>query len=187
MTVGTSDLENADDETTDVKLAILSSLHPNLDQEILLDILIAHDGSVSEASYVLKASQPQTKKTNTASSYQASLRQFAVGTAAESGKQPFPAKKKLLSKKGFTMHLYDPVDVAEHTPCTIIHNFLPPDEANDLLKELIRESETFEKISFKLFENVVSSPHTSGFYVESFDEVRAQKTAYLYNGARLSV
>lgn len=85
------------------------------------------------------------------------------------------------------MHLYDPVDVAAHTPCTIVHNFLPADDANALLKELLEESESFEKITFKLFENVVSSPHTMGFYVESNDDIEAQKTAYLYNGARLTV
>lgn len=85
------------------------------------------------------------------------------------------------------MHLYDPVDVATHTPCTIVHNFLPADDANDLLKELLEESESFEKITFKLFENVVSSPHTMGFYVENNNDIEAQKTAYLYNGARLTV
>ena len=55
------------------------------------------------------------------------------------------------------------------------------------MKELLNEAESFEKITFKLFDNVVSSPHTSGFFVESYDEIQRQKTDYHYNGARLTV
>lgn len=40
---------------------------------------------------------------------------------------------------------------------------------------MLEESKTFEKITFKLFDNVVSSPHTSSFYVDSHDEMRKQK------------
>ncbi|PKS09084.1 hypothetical protein jhhlp_003698 [Lomentospora prolificans] len=173
-----------EDEPTDVKLTILSSLYPNIEQETLLDVLIAHNGSVTEASDVLKSQTP-AKKLNSALAYQPSLRHFAQAKGEDG--QLLPAKKRLISKRGATMHLYDPLDVAEHTPCTIIHNFLPAEVANGLLRELLDEAESFEKISFKLFENVVSSPHTSGFFVESYDEIQEQKTAYLYNGARLSV
>lgn len=176
---------DGDDEPTDVKLAILASLHPAIDQATLLDVLIAHDGSVSETSAVLKAGIPSRKSNATTSGYQSSLRHFAQSDGAQNDSSP--SKKRLLSKKGVTMHLHDPVDVAAHTPCTIVHNFLPADDANDLLKELLEESQSFEKITFKLFENVVSSPHTMGFYVESYDDIEDQKTAYLYNGARLRV
>lgn len=40
---------------------------------------------------------------------------------------------------------------------------------------MLEESKTFEKITFKLFDNVVSSPHTSSFYVDSHDEMQKQK------------
>lgn len=173
--------EADDSESTEVKLAILSSLHPQLEQEVLLDVLLAHEGSVSESSASLQLNRPP-KKENRTIGYQQSLRSFATPSDSTS-----PVKKKLKSKKGSTLHLYDPADVAEHTPCTIIHNFLPPDLANGLLKELLEESKSFEKITFKLFENVVSSPHTSGFFVESYDEIQRQKTDYHYNGARLTV
>lgn len=168
------------EEPTEIKLALLSSLHPKLDQEALLDILLAHDGSVSEASASLRVPSP-TKKGSRGIGYQKSLKQYAAPSNATS-----PAKKKLKPKKGSTLHLYDPEDVAEYTPCTIVHNFLPPEEANELLEELLEESKSYEKITFKLFENVVSSPHTSSFYVESYDEIRRQKTEYHYNGARLT-
>ncbi|KAK0715751.1 hypothetical protein B0H67DRAFT_489102 [Lasiosphaeris hirsuta] len=171
-----------EDESTDVKLAILSSLHPGLDQDTLLDLLLAHDGSVHATSQTLKAPRSM-KKSASAVVSQMSLRSFAVATDQSSA----PNKKaKLLSKKGQTLHLYDPQDISEHTPCTIIQNFLPLDEANKLLEELLEESKTFEKITFKLFDTVVSSPHTSSFYVESYDELDQQKHEYVYNGARLT-
>ncbi|KAL2754294.1 hypothetical protein ACRALDRAFT_209707 [Sodiomyces alcalophilus JCM 7366] len=175
-----------DDEPTEVKLALLSSLHPSIDQETLLESLLAHDGSVSEASLALKSSD-RVKKLRGGMGAQISLKHFAtVSQEHNGGGASQPQKKKLLSRKGATLHLYDPADVAEHTPCTIIHDFLPRQEANDLLKELLAEAESFEKHTFKLFDNVVSSPHTSGFYVESYEETVAQKADYLYNGARLS-
>ncbi|GKU00757.1 grf zinc finger protein [Fusarium langsethiae] len=177
--------ENAEpDEPTEVKLALLSSLHPQLDHEYLLDILLAHDGSVSEASSSLKVQMPM-KKGPRVVGYQQSLKQF-TSTSDSTSLTNTPTKKKLKSKAGSTLHLYDPEDVAEHTPCTIIHNFLPPEDANRLLGELLEESKTFEKITFQLFENVVSSPHTSSFYVESYDEIQRQKTEYHYNGGRLT-
>jgi hypothetical protein len=174
-----------EDEPTDVKIAILSSLHPNLDQEDLLDILLAHDGSVSAASASLQTPRP-TKRSSGVVGSQSSLK-FYSSTSAGDSRSPSPKKSRLLSKKGTTLHLYDPDDIAEHTPCTVIHNFLPPDDADKLLLELLEESKTFEKITFKLFDNVVSSPHTSSFYVESYDELNSQKQEYVYNGATLTV
>ncbi|CCT63829.1 related to CUE domain protein [Fusarium fujikuroi IMI 58289] len=172
------------EESTEVKLALLSSLHPQLDQEILLDILLAHDGSVAEASASLRVQAPVKKGTQVIG-YQQSLKQYATPSDSTS-LDSTPKKKKLKSKAGSTLHLYDPEDVAEHTPCTIIHNFLPAEDANELLQELLEESKSFEKITFQLFENVVSSPHTSSFYVESYDEIERQKTEYHYNGGRLT-
>ncbi|KND92882.1 Alpha-ketoglutarate-dependent dioxygenase alkB 2 [Tolypocladium ophioglossoides CBS 100239] len=168
------------DEPTEVKLALLSSLHPAADQGTLLDVLLAHEGSVSEASAALQTSQHSGKKSG-AIGYQQSLKQYALPSDVTS-----PTKKKVRPKKGSTLHLYDPDDVAEHTPCTILHNFLPPEEANDLLRELLDEAKSFEKITFKLFDNVVSSPHTSGFFVESYDAIRTQQADYYYNGSKLT-
>ncbi|EAQ88072.1 hypothetical protein CHGG_04691 [Chaetomium globosum CBS 148.51] len=173
------------EESTDVKLAILSSLHPAIDQETLLDILLAHDGDVEATSRTFKARLPKKPGTGSTVAAQSSLRSFAVNSAdPELPSQP--KRAKLLSRKGATLHLYDPVDISEHTPCTIIHNFLPAEEANALLKELIEESKSFEKITFKLFDNVVSSPHTSSFYVGSYEEMQEQKYEYVYNGSRLT-
>jgi len=177
-------------ESTDIKLAMLASMHPDIDQEALLDILLAHDGSVSAASAVLRIPQIVKKPLGGAVGSQKSLRSFTITKEVEGREESTSSSKKrhkLLSKKGTTLHLYDPVDIASHTPCTVVHNFLPADLANDLLRELLEEAKTFEQITFKLFENVVASPHTSGFFVDNLDEVIKQKREYLYNGARLAV
>lgn len=155
-----------ENESTEVKLAILSSIHPGLDQEMLLDILLVHDGSVAAASDALRNGKLASRKTSgpVVMGAQTSLRFFAASTSGASS--PTKKKPRLLSKKGATLHLFDPEDVAEHTPCTIVHNFLPPKLANELLKELLEESKSFRKISFQLFDNVVTSPHTSALYID---------------------
>jgi hypothetical protein len=179
-----NDTKDAPEESTDVKLAILSSLHQSIDQETLLDILLAHDGNVEATSQTLGARLPRKPGTTVAA--QSSLRSFTVNPA--SSDSPAPSKRaKLLSRKGQTLHLYDPIDISEHSPCTIIHNFLPPDEADSLLRELLEESKSFEKMTFKLFDNVVSSPHTASFYVGSHKEMQEQKREYVYNGSRMPV
>lgn len=170
----------ADDEPTEVKLAILSSLHPDFSQEALIDVLLAHDGSVVEASASLCVNSPGISVTRWKNSApivgsQTSLRTFVTPLTLRKEGPPVWKKSKLLSRKGTTLHLYDAQDIAEHTPCSIIHNFLPSDLANELLKEMLEESKSFEKITFKLFDNVVSSPHTSSFYVDSYDEMEKQK------------
>ncbi|GAO18136.1 uncharacterized protein UV8b_01208 [Ustilaginoidea virens] len=175
---------DSNDDSTEVKLALLSSVYPALAPETLLDILLAHDGSVSQASAALRANtqrQRQRDRRPAAIGSQPSLKQYASPGDAAS-----PSNKKMKARKGSTLHLYDPDDVAEHTPCTIIHHFLPAEDAKDLLKELLEEARSFEQITFKLFDNVVSSPHTSAFFVDSSEELTAQKSEYYYNGSQLT-
>lgn len=176
-----------EDESTEVKLAILSSLHPDFSQDALLDSLLAHDGSVDDSSAALFAPSQRSLSTlsrkpgATGVGSQTSLRTFArpLDAGISSSKKP-----KLLSRKGATLHLFDPADIAEHTPCSIIHNFLPSDLANDLLREMLEESRTYEKATFKLFDTVVSSPHTASFYVESHEEMQRQKVEVIPSSRR---
>lgn len=173
-----------DDESTDFKLALLLSLHSDVEQQVLLDILLEHNGEVEKASASLSNSDtnslPVIKKSSSVVGYQSSLSTFI---SSENSTK----RIRSLSRKGKTLHLYSPEDVAAHTPCSIIHNFLPVEEANALLEELLTEANTFERMSFKLFDNVVESPHTTCFYVESLEELKAQKTEYIYNGGLLTV
>jgi hypothetical protein len=89
------------------------------------------------------------------------------------------------TKKGQTLHLYTPESVDQHTPCSIIHNFLPKDTAAALLEELLAEAETYESATFRLFDNIVKSPHTACFYLPSLEAIDAHG-GYFYNGAALS-
>ncbi|KAK5137163.1 hypothetical protein LTR08_000668 [Meristemomyces frigidus] len=171
--------EGDDGESTDFKLAMLASLHPEKSQDVLLDYLLAYGGSVEEASAALSPSsrQDSPRKRSGASGYQSSLASFAKGVESK------PVAARALTKKGTTLHLYTPEDVEAHTPCSIIHNFLRPEEANALLKELLQEAPSFRKETFQLFDRTVESPHTMRFYVDSLIEAQAQKTEYIYNGS----
>ena len=182
-----------DEESTDLKLATLFSLLPDVDQATLLDLLISADGSVETVFDSLSAetggASPR-KRSATSVGYQTSLSAFRKPQNADSG-NTHPgspsAKRRALTKKGQTLHLYMPEDIAAHTPCSIIHNFLPAQEADNLLVELLDEAPTFERQTFKLFDNVVQSPHSACFYVDSLEERERQKTEYLYNGSYLEV
>ncbi|PGH07157.1 hypothetical protein GX51_01944 [Blastomyces parvus] len=172
-----------DEESTDVKLAILASLFPDFRQEILLETLVASEGSVTTACSILSSQTPPSgKKKRTISNglgIQSSLSSFGVTATSLSTSKAGP---KALTKRGRTLHLFSPEDIAKYTPCTIIHNFLPADEANDLLRELLEEAKAFERQTFQLFENTVQSPHSAGFYVASAEELHQQKHEYSYNG-----
>ncbi|KAI1436075.1 hypothetical protein GGR50DRAFT_253654 [Xylaria sp. CBS 124048] len=178
------DTQHDDEDSTEVKLAILASLFPNISQEVLLDALLANDGFVDQATASLADDQQKKPRASTVGS-QTSLRSFASKPTVVEGTEQPTKKAKLMSKKGATLHLYDPDDIADHTPCSIIHNFLPAEEANDLLREMLEESKSFQRTTFQLFDNVVQSPHTSSFFVATEAEVNTLKNEYFYYGGRL--
>jgi alkylated DNA repair dioxygenase AlkB len=189
------------EESTDVKLAMLLSLFPDRSKNDLLEILVAHDGCVAAASAALRAGHgispsPTNRKSvsptkmnkNTSSSTTAVpgiqtslLSSFPISSSK--GVTTTETATKSLTKKGKTLYLYSPEDIARHTPCSIIHNFLPPEEANALLVELLEESNTFERYTFQLFENTVQSPHTASLYVSSLEDLKQQTSQYTYNGS----
>ncbi|KAI1419404.1 hypothetical protein F5Y12DRAFT_720758 [Xylaria sp. FL1777] len=177
---------DGDEDSTEMKLAMLVSLFPDISQEVLLDALLANTGVVDQAASSLLDSRTEPKQSRAAATVgaQTSLRSFASISHA-TGETGTVKKAKLLSKKGATLFLYDPKDIAEHTPCSIIHNFLPQEEANDLLREMLEESKSFKRATFKLFDNIVQSPHTSSFYVATEAELNTQKHEYFYYGGRL--
>lgn len=189
-----SNTENPSEESTDIKLAILMSLHPAIKQDVVLDVLVSCDGSVEAASSLLasqgSAAEGATPKKRAAPSsslgVQTSLSSHIL-TKAKDGSlvsinESLNSRKPLSIKKGQTLHLYTPEDVAAYTPCTIIHNFLPPDEANALLVELLNESKHFSRYEFQLFNRTVQSPHTASVYVSTPEEHRQQTSEYTYGG-----
>jgi hypothetical protein len=177
-------LESAEEESTDFKLALLASLHPKLNQGTLLEALLAADGSVEQASECLSqplVATPRKRPAPSTVGYQSSLSSYCI--APTSG----ALTKKPLVKKGKTLFLYNPKDIEAHTPCSIIHNFLPVKQADALLSQLLEDASTYERFEFKLFDRVVLSPHTYSFYVNSLEEAERQKTEYIYNGGQIEV
>jgi len=175
-------LDDEDDgESTDFKLAVLASLHPQKGQDILLDYLLAYDGSIERASDALSAppKSESPRKRSGANGYQSSLVSYTKSVGSEQGPS---AASRSMTRKGKTLHLYAPADVEANTPCSIIHNFLPSSEAESLLQELLHEAPSFRKDTFQLFDRTVESPHTMRFYVDSLDEAQAQRTEYVYSG-----
>ncbi|KAK5052030.1 hypothetical protein LTR84_002834 [Exophiala bonariae] len=174
--------QEEEEESTDVKLAILSSLNPEKPQADLLELLLDCDGSVDNVIAVLSATSdsppPNLKRRQTIPGIQSAL-PFGLSGG---NKSPSKASLQPLTRKGKTLHLYTPKDIADHTPCSIIHNFLPTSLANALLEELLVEVPSYESITFKLFDNVVKSPHTACFYVDNLEELQRQKSEYYYNG-----
>ncbi|KAJ5551870.1 hypothetical protein N7535_000184 [Penicillium sp. DV-2018c] len=182
------------EDSTDIKIAILLSLFPSTKQEELLEILISCEGSVENASALLSGKESaistsvNKKRAASGSSLgvQTSLSSHILATAEDGSMRPIhevTSKKKLLPPgKGKTLHLYSPEDIAAYTPCTIIHNFLPAKEANELLVELLDESKHFTRTDFQLFNRTVQSPHTHAVYVSTPEELRQQTSEYTYGG-----
>ena len=167
-----------EEDSTDVKLAILASLHPERAQDDLLEVLLSCEGSVQQSLEALSLStntSPQRRRA-TAIGVQSALPYALRATAGQA---------QSLTKRGRTLHLYSPLDIATHTPCSIVHNFLPPHLATALLHELLPEVSSYRSATFKLFDNVVQSPHTACFYVTDKISQVKQKEEYLYNGSNL--
>lgn len=185
-TVSHEAIPSGSQDDTDFKLAVLASILPGVEQNVLLETLLAHDGNVEAASSALSTEELSPRKkarTNGGGpGYQSSLSSFNITSKGTNGEIKLP---RPLTKKGRTLHLYSPSDIEQHCPCTLIHNFLPQDLANSLLNELLDEAPTFTRETFKLFDNVVQSPHTMCFYVDNYDEAERQKSEYIYNGARV--
>jgi len=150
--------EDDEEGSTELKLALLSSLCPGVSQDILLDALLECEGSVDKASAILSPELDQLppKKQKTAGvGHQSSLTSLVK---RESNGEILSLKS--LTKKGKTLFLYSPQDIENHTPCSIIHNFLSTEDADTLLHELLGESPSFSKETFQLFDRTVESPHT---------------------------
>lgn len=182
--------DHGDEESTDVKLGILSSLFPDVEQETILDVLVSNDGSVESAKSFLLTDEkagPSRKKQALSSSnagvgVQSSLAAYGIQQSQTQSAANDPGASPIITRKGKTLHLYTPEDIAKHTPCSIVHNLLTSEEATVLLRELLAESETFHRHKFQLFDTVVESPHSAGFYVSSVEEQRQQTSEYVYNG-----
>lgn len=177
-------LDHEEEDSTDVKLAKLASIFPDISPGELLDLLIANDGSIETTTSSLIEHGIARKKnkqvTSNSGSIQSSLSSYRIRLNSD---REINSPNLLPTRKGKTLHLYLPDDISRYTSCTLIHNFLPPAEAAALLKELLEESRTFARQKFQLFDNVVSSPHSAGFYVMTEEEQKEQQSQYSYYGS----
>lgn len=188
---GTEKDEN--DESTDVKIARLMSLYPRYDEAVLLDVLISYEGCVEAASAVLDVGSSDVDQADQTPSASFSAResttksvpgiQTSLLASFTSTSQSSSGWSKPLTKRGKTLYLYSPEDVASNTPCSIIHNFLPPEEASNLLTELLEDAKSYEPETFQLFENEVQSHHTSCRYVSTDHDMMVEHgSEFVYNG-----
>ncbi|CAB5142525.1 unnamed protein product [Rhizophagus irregularis] len=76
-----------------------------------------------------------------------------------------------------TLYLYRQEDISARTPCMLIHNVLPKELANSLLRIMLKESETFTRNQGFLFGNLVTSPHTSQYYISNEMKTRSSNNA----------
>ncbi|XHG07338.1 hypothetical protein AWENTII_010489 [Aspergillus wentii] len=171
-----------DEDSTDFKLALLVSLFPNLEQDTLLDILVSCGGSVEAASSTISTQPLETTIRKRAAPGLSPGVQTSLSSHVLVTKDGSPVTKRPLTKKGKTLHLFSPEDIAAHTPCSIIHNFLPAEQANALLVELLDESKHFSRYKFQLFDRTVQSPHSASVYVSTPEEHRQQTEEYAYGG-----
>lgn len=176
--------EAEDEESTEYKLALLASMFPDKTQEVLLDYVLAYGGSVTKATQAL--SGETTKRKRGGLGHQGSIDSFA-GRVKQADEVSPPAAIGSLTRKGKTLHLYTPKEVEAHTPCSIIHNFLPKDNADALLRELLDESSRFNRNAFQMFERTVTSGHTWRLYVDTEDEVEQQQKGLAYDGSDAAI
>ncbi|KAG0200086.1 hypothetical protein BGX28_006756 [Mortierella sp. GBA30] len=79
--------------------------------------------------------------------------------------------------------LYKPEDVAKHSPCTLIFNVLDKDLAARLLKVMLKDSETWNRNRWWLFERMVESPHKTSYFAERDDDME-EVAGWTYNGKK---
>ncbi|KAJ6256393.1 hypothetical protein Dda_8893 [Drechslerella dactyloides] len=175
-----TDILDTDEESTDFKLALLSSLQPSLPADALLELLLACDGSVPAAAALAAKRRPPSSITT-----QSSLSTFLPTAPSASRKIPFPLPP---IPKFKTLHLTTPSQVPFHAPATLHPSFLPAATATSLLSECLAEVPAFGRYEFRLFDRNVSSPHTAAFYVadESMASHHTRQGGYLYNGTALA-
>ncbi|BCS26215.1 putative CUE domain protein [Aspergillus puulaauensis] len=180
-----------DDASTDIKLAQLVSLFPDTPQDTLIDILVSCSGSVETAITTITEQKqlPQLPKrprtTSGAPGTQTSLTSHIHVSPSkdESGEGTLSQRKRTpVVQKGKTLYLFSPEDVAACTPCTIIHNFLPPEQANALLLELLDESQHFSRYKLQIFDRTVESPHSTCVYVSTPEQEAQHTNDYTYGG-----
>ncbi|KAK9454853.1 hypothetical protein V1511DRAFT_501157 [Dipodascopsis uninucleata] len=111
--------------------------------------------------------------------------QFDTGDDSKKSNESFfgkPAGDALMGIRNKVIHLYTPREIHTRTPCTFHPFFLPSTVADQILREMLADSQSWKANQFRLFNREVTSSHTTCFYVSPkyMDEF---KGFYFYNGS----
>ncbi|KAG0218561.1 hypothetical protein B0O80DRAFT_498267 [Mortierella sp. GBAus27b] len=79
--------------------------------------------------------------------------------------------------------LYSPDDVAKHCPCTLLFNVLDKDLATRLLQAMLKDSETWNRNRWWLFDRMVESPHKTSYFAERESDME-EVSGWTYNGMK---
>ncbi len=89
------------------------------------------------------------------------------------------------SGKGRVIHIYTPAEINQHLSCVSFHlNAFPQKIADDSLRHLLKESETFGSNKFVLFDRACESPHSTCLF-SSRQELFSGKKVLSYNGLQV--
>lgn len=148
-----------------------------LDEAAALELLVSCDGDADKCLALLGVDDETGKPPKRSARIQSTLEMFAKGPQTEEDR---PLKVPRLDTKGKTIHVYDPRIVEQLLPCTLHFNVFPDDLADDMLRSLLRDSDTWNYGRFYLFDREVTSGHTACVYTA--DSELARTRAATYNG-----
>jgi len=157
-------------DDTDLSLAMLASIAPDMTFEGLLELLVSADGDIERAKRLLG-------KQGEKCSVQPSLKRYVDGEWKHKN-------ANLDMNKDGVLHLYEPEQIAAISPCTLLLNIFQKPLARSLALELLDQSKSWTSNTFRLFDRTVTSPHRTCFYVLNNDE-QTKHGDFTYNGSRL--
>ncbi|KAG4304185.1 hypothetical protein PORY_002366 [Pneumocystis oryctolagi] len=194
-------MPDIDNDDTEMKLGLLASVFPNDSVEVLLEKLVENEGSVENTlnAYInpcfkrknIPSKRKKQKRIDEFIEKTEHKRRCTLLTKQNLSSISLPIKMQFdnfvdTSKRVNThvLHLYFSEQINNLTPCTLIHNVLSNEIANSLLLKMMKESETWKRHEFRLFERNVVSPHKSCYYLH-FDENDLLKQKFFHNGSEI--
>jgi alkylated DNA repair dioxygenase AlkB len=147
-------MTNSDE--VDSKFAqVVAVLGDTISHETIMDQLLVHDLNVPKTIDILLSKKRKSQ--------QQVLKQF---------KQP----KLTVFQSPITLTK----NVSDFVPCHLERDILPPELADNLLKEMLIESNTWGLLPVIIFQKELYSSHTTALYVNS----KANDRTYYYNGTK---
>lgn len=145
---------------TDRKIEVLKKEYPGIEEETLLELLIACDGSAEATMSMINDSFPTIqRKRKVGALYQTSITSLIAPVSKQK-------KLKVLSgrKKVITLNTAD--EVEQHlAPYVSFHkSFLPTDLADRTLGYLVTQTDKVSPNEFYLFDNLCKANHSLGFF-----------------------